>query len=101
MIKKKVETYNPEIKGDAQFDTTDTVPLSALLLRYSTCWDKFILTLGIVGSILFGSGMPMLMIFLGEMVDSMGQQNNAFDEIKTQAVFMLYVGLGVALFSFL
>ena len=97
VVTKKVAEYDPTKLGEegSEFNTTEEIGLCTLMMRYASFADKLIWFIGILCVIAFGSAMPGFSVIFGDMIDSLGGGVDGFDSLKTQAIYMLYIGVGV------
>lgn len=86
MIEDKVANYdendgqeeNVEFKGDA-------IAWSELYTRHASCCDYSLCCTGVILSVAFGSSMPAMFLFFGEMIDGLGGGANSaslIDNVK-------------------
>lgn len=68
--------------------------------------DKVKLIAGLSGSALFGAALPAFCLLFGNMIDGVGNtgadtadSSSGYDMLQTQAVYMIFIGLGVWVFS--
>ena len=83
---------------DQQEDTKDTDALSyrEMAFRYADTTDKCHWVLGILCTIVWSCSIPAFCLAFGSMSDSLTSGN--FDELNEQALFMVYIGVGVMIF---
>jgi len=71
--------------------------------RYMDCADRTKFYLGLFAALLFGGSMPAFCLLFGDMIDSVGSSDgsdgDSFSSLQTQAKYMMYIGLGVWMFS--
>ena len=70
-----------------------------MAFRYADPFDKVLFIIGLVCSLLFGCALPAFSLMFGEMIDSVG--GNSFDMLSVQAGYMLYIGFGIYVVTFL
>ena len=62
-------------------------------MRYSNCTDKMFLIVAYSAATIWGACMPALVLFFGEMIDSIATIETASESLSYQAKMMAYVGL--------
>ena len=85
-------------------EAPDTVPFRKLF-RYATLKDKFLILLGTLGAACDGVSMPLFALFIGEVPNSFGPQNDSGQAIVDAAsdisLKFLYVGIGSFVASYI
>ena len=102
-IQDKVKDFNPDADPESEFDTTESIGWFELCNRYMDCADRTKFYLGLFASLFFGGSMPAFCLLFGDMIDSVGSSDgsdgDSFSSLQTQAKYMIYIGLGVWMFS--
>lgn len=105
-VEKKVKTYDPNKNTDSEFESTEQIGWFEMITRFMDGKDQIKLIGGLFGSALFGAALPAFCLLFGNMIDGVGQtgadtssESSGFDQLQTQAVYMVYIGLGVWMFS--
>ncbi len=84
--------------------TPDVVPFRKLF-RYATVKDKILIFLGILGSSCDGVSLPLFALFIGDVPDSFGPQNDngqaIVDAASDISLKFLYVGIGSFIASYI
>lgn len=97
LIKKKVETYDPNKKVESEFGTTEAMGFWDLVGRNADPCDKFTFFIGCASAMLFGACLPMFCLLFGNMIDDVG--SGGFESLQTQAKIMIFIGFGVFVVS--
>jgi len=102
MVSDKVKSYDPaqDDQEHKEFDTDEKVGFFDLCFRYASCGDRIMFGVAWTASMIFGAALPGFCLIFGEMIDSVGA-NAGFDSLGTQAKYMIFIGLGVYVVSFL
>ena len=85
IIETKVESFDPEKKElkDGEFDTEQKkVGYCGLLMRYANCTDKIFLIVAYSAATIWGACMPALVLFFGEMIDSIATIETASESLS-------------------
>lgn len=101
-VEEKTKTYDPSLDQEEgkEFDTDEKVGFFEVSFRYASGSDKLIFFGALISSSLFGASMPGFCILFGDMIDGIGGVNS-FDMLGDSALYMVYVGIGVYVVSFL
>ena len=67
-----------------------------MAFRYADTTDKCHWALGILSTIVWSCSIPGFCLVLGDMSDSLTSAN--FDKLDEQALYMIYIGVGVMIF---
>lgn len=101
-VTEKVKSYNPDIDPDSEFTTTEKMGWFTMCYRYMDGADQVKLISGLTASVLFGGSLPAFCLLFGDMIDGVGNtaaDTDQFDMLQTQAKYMIYIGIGVWMFS--
>ena len=76
-VDKKVEKYDPTKDGEnaPMFKETEQMGFFDLCFRYADCSDYLLVIFGMIGSTVNAASLPAMMLFFGEMIDGLFQQD--------------------------
>ena len=104
MVQEKVESYDPALdgeKGEKEFDETEKIGYFSMIFRYASGGDKCLWVFAAIASIGFGAALPAFCLMFGDMIDSVGGASTAgFGALDDQALYMVYIGMGVFVLAF-
>ncbi|KAI3980190.1 hypothetical protein MKX01_033331 [Papaver californicum] len=104
MMKMKEKTLdvvgtdgNPKKEEDAAAEAS--VPYYKLF-SYADRYDMLMMLVGTISSIASGMGMPLLMIMLGQVIDSFGSPDK-INAVNKVALKTLYLGVSIGIATFM
>mmetsp|Transcript_39029 Transcript_39029/g.59451 ORF Transcript_39029/g.59451 Transcript_39029/m.59451 type:complete len:82 (-) Transcript_39029:3806-4051(-) len=75
-----------------------------LTQRESKRVERMLLIIGMIGSFLFGGAMPIFCLVMGGLINDVGEKittsGPSLDQLREQAIMMIFIGLGTWIVSF-
>ncbi|XP_041022108.1 ABC transporter B family member 4-like [Juglans microcarpa x Juglans regia] len=105
---EKAENNSPNVIGDREdfekstggHQDSKTVPFLKLF-SFADSTDLFLMIAGTMGAIGNGSGLPLITVFFGEMINSLGSTTDIVPLVSKVCLKIVYLGVGVGAAGFI
>ncbi|KAG2693172.1 hypothetical protein I3760_08G084800 [Carya illinoinensis] len=106
---EKAENNSPNVIGDREdfekstggdHQNSKTVPFLKLF-SFADSTDVFLMIAGTMGAIGNGSGLPLITVFFGEMINSLGSTTDIVPLVSKVCLKIVYLGIGVGAGGFI